>query len=556
VTSVQPRAYIAVAMVSLAIAFAASASPAMAFNPLKPICSAAGLFSGFVGKACSLVQHGGRLLTASGKLVTGNVSGAAKSLLGEKGTSIASKATTALALVAIVAWVAGGASYVLRETSSVLGETTAPQLTSTWFSATYWRVAGIAAVLTLPFLFAAAIQALVQSDITLLARAALGYLPLAALAIAVAAPLTMLLLAASDQLAGVVSSAAGHESGRFLGAQSGLIGALTNASSSPFLAFFLALLTVAAAMGLWIELLMRAAAVYVIVLMLPLAFAAFVWPARRIWAIRAIELLIALILSKFAIVAVLSLGAAALGQSVHHSVVGILAGAVLLGLAAFAPWALLRLLPLTEIASAAAGSLRHEGRSALGGAQQADAAATEGDMWASTAAQMRREAGEAERLDAARAAKEQLDASSPAAGPPAPGSATTAAPAPGSATAAAPAPQPVTDDGERERDAKTPNMEEVASRSVAEGGNGAAASPVAPRVADAGGTARAERIPGLGPIWQAKNRTWNPVTLGLEDSQASEPEQQPAGMRADAEAPAGDHPDPSPPPQEPQDGRL
>ena len=537
-TSVQPRSLIAVALVSVAIAFAASAPPAVALNPLKPICSVAGFLSGFVGKACSVVQHGGRLLTASGKLLTGNVSGAAKSLLGENGTSIASKATTALALVAIVAWVSGGASYVLRETSSVLGETTAPQLTTTWFSATYWRVAGIAAVLTLPFLFAAAVQALVQSDIVLLARAALGYLPVAALAIAVAAPLTMLLLAASDQLAEVVSSAAGHGSGRFLDGQSGLIGSLTNASSSPFLAFFLALLTVAAAMGLWIELLMRAAAVYVIVLMLPLAFAAFVWPARRIWAIRAVELLVALILSKFAIVAVLSLGAAALGESVHHSVVGILAGVVLLGLAAFAPWALLRLLPLTEVASAAAGSLRHEGRSALGGARHADAAATEGDVWASTAAQMRREAGEAERLDAALAAKERLDAptgSAPASAEPSPVAAeateaSAAAGAPGSTATAPPR----------------------------AGGSAATAEPPgppSPRTTDADGTAPAERIPGLGPIWQAKNRAWNPVTLGLEDSRVPEPEQ-PAGPQADADAPTADQPDPSPPPQEPEDGRL
>jgi hypothetical protein len=528
VTGVHPRAYMAAALVSVAVAFAASAPPAMAIS-LKPVCSVAEFISGFAGKACSVVQHGGRLLTASGKLVTGDVSGAAKSLLGGSGTSIASKATTALALVAIVAWVAGGASYVLRHTSSVLGETTAPQLTSTWFSATYWRVAGIAAVLTLPFLFAAAIQALVQSDPVLLARAALGYLPVAALAIAVAAPLTMLLLAASDQLAGVVSSAAGHDSGRFLDGQSGLIGSLTSASSSPFLAFFLALLTVAAAMGLWIELLMRAAAVYVIVLMLPLAFAAFVWPARRIWAIRAVELLIALILSKFAIVAVLSLGAAALGESVHHSIVGFLAGAVLLVLAAFAPWALLRLLPLTEVASAAAGSLRHEGRAALGGARQADAAATEGDIWASKAAQMRREAGEAERLDAALAAKERLDA--PA------GSAAAPAEPSGSAATAAPTQQPPANSGDRERDANAPNMEEVASRSAADDGNG-------------------ERIPGLGPIWQAKNRTWNPVVLGLEDPRAIEPEQQPAGPQADAAAGTGDHPDPSPPPQEPEDGRL
>ena len=71
---------------------------------------------------------------------------------------------------------------------------------------------------------------------------------------------------------------------------------------------------------------MREAAVYVIVLMLPLVFAAMVWPARRVWAIRAVELLVALILSKFAIVAVLALGGAALGHSVGHSVTGLLAG--------------------------------------------------------------------------------------------------------------------------------------------------------------------------------------------------------------------------------------
>jgi hypothetical protein len=99
--------------------------------------------------------------------------------------------------------------------------------------------------------------------------------------------------------------------------------------------------------------------------MLPLAFAGMVWPARRIWAIRAVELLVALVMSKFAIVAVLSLGAAALsaGASVGgHSVTSALAGAVLLIMGAFTPWALLRLVPLAEIASSAAGSLSRETR--------------------------------------------------------------------------------------------------------------------------------------------------------------------------------------------------
>ena len=120
---------------------------------------------------------------------------------------------------------------------------------------------------------------------------------------------------------------------------------------------------IGAAFALWIELLMREAAVYVIVLMLPLAFAAMVWPARRIWAVRAVELLVALILSKFAIVAVLSLGGAAISSGADGgSVSAVMTGAVLVLLAAFSPWALLRLIPLAELASGAAGTFRERGR--------------------------------------------------------------------------------------------------------------------------------------------------------------------------------------------------
>jgi len=120
----------------------------------------------------------------------------------------------------------------------------------------------------------------------------------------------------------------------------------------------------------------------VIVLMLPLVFAALVWPARRIWALRTVELLIALILSKCAIVAVLALGGAAMSQSVGHSVTGFLAGIVLVVLAAFAPWALVRLMPLSELASGAAGSLRPEARALRGSALAADTGAHMGADWA------------------------------------------------------------------------------------------------------------------------------------------------------------------------------
>ena len=309
--------------------------------------------------------------------------------LGGAAQTVVSSTSTAIG-AAIDAWVLGSAQGLLDDTATALGDTTAPQLRTTWFSSTYWRMAAIATVLTMPFLFAAAVQAVIRSDLALLARATFGLLPLAMLGIAIAAPLTMLLLAASDQMSGFISSAAGDASAHFLAKAGVVIGGLDAAAGSPFLALLVGLFMIGAAFALWIELLMREAAVYVIVLMLPLAFAAMVWPARRIWAVRAVELLVALILSKFAIVAVLSLGGAAISSGADDgSVSAVMTGAVLILLAAFSPWALLRLIPLAELATGAVGTLRSE----LGRANPVAAAARAADEWSSIAtAAMRRDA--------------------------------------------------------------------------------------------------------------------------------------------------------------------
>jgi len=294
-------------------------------------------------------------LSAGKQLIHGKLSGSVGTLVGGAASTVISSATTALSLAAISAFVVSGAPGVLHQAAAALGTTTRPHLQSTWFSSTYWRMTAIATLLTLPFLFAAAIQALIRSDVALLAKAAFGYLPLAMLAIGIAAPLTTLVLSACDQLCSFISSAAGNESAHFLAKASLAAAALGGLTGSPFLGLLVSLFIIATAFALWIELLLREAAVYVIVLMLPLAFAAFVWPARRIWAIRAVELLVALILSKFAIVAVLSLGGAAV--SATGSLTGLMAGAVLIMLAAFSPWVLLRLIPLAELASGV-GELR------------------------------------------------------------------------------------------------------------------------------------------------------------------------------------------------------
>ena len=342
----------AAALIIVSVTFATAPSPASAALP-GGLCTAAGDASRIAGKACDLLRNPKQLLSVGKNLVTGHIGTAINDLLGNGNSASAS---TALSLAAIVAWVSGGARAALHEMSKFVSETAAPQLGTVWFSSTYWRIAGVGALLTVPFLFAAAVQALVRSDLALLGRAAFGHLPLALVGVGIAAPITMLLLSGTDDLCSLVWSRSSTDAFVHSAEVAGVISLLR----APFLAFLLFLFTAAGALLVWLELAMREAAVYIVVLLLPLAFAALVWPARRVWALRAVELLVALILSKFAIVAVLGLGGEALD---HASASGVglgtvLAGMVLVLLAALAPWAVLRLVPLTELASSAAGALR------------------------------------------------------------------------------------------------------------------------------------------------------------------------------------------------------
>ena len=169
----------------------------------SPVCTVAGWLSGLAGTLCSVARKGGELLSAGGKLA------------GSAGT-VVKVASIAAVLAGLTAWVTGAGHAVLAETARVIGASTRPQLESSWFSSSYWRMAAIGMLLTVPFLFAACVQGLLRSDPSLIGRAALGYLPLAVLGISIAAPLTTLLLSASDGLSALIAGAAGEAPGAAL----------------------------------------------------------------------------------------------------------------------------------------------------------------------------------------------------------------------------------------------------------------------------------------------------------------------------------------------------
>ena len=92
--------------------------------------------------------------------------------------------------------------------------------------------------------------------------------------------------------------------------------ALDQSSGIPLFGVFLGAIVLAiGGFVLWLEMIIRDAAIYICVFFLPLTFVAMIWPATSRWARRLVELLIAIILSKFVIVAILSLATAAITNS-------------------------------------------------------------------------------------------------------------------------------------------------------------------------------------------------------------------------------------------------
>jgi len=123
----------------------------------------------------------------------------------------------------------------------------------------------------------------------------------------------------------------------------------TAGAAAGFAALLGAIVVGFATFVIWLELVLRQAAIYVAVLFLPLGFMAMVWPATAHWLRRLVQGLVAIILSKFVIVAVMALAATALDTDVATDGYGVVVGGgALLSLAALAPYVLLRLIPVFD----------------------------------------------------------------------------------------------------------------------------------------------------------------------------------------------------------------
>ena len=276
----------------------------------------------------------------------------------------------------VTAWVTNAAVWVAGKVGELIEKSTSPDLTASWFEGQYGAMVAVAGALALLMLMLAVIQSIIRQDIGLLVRAAFGYLPMAFILAGVAIAGAGLLVAITDDMSSAVVSSLGTEQSDSLLQAVGdaYKKALDEDSGIPLFGVFLgAIILAIGAFVLWLERIIRDAAIYICVFFLPLTFVAMVWPATGRWARRLVELLVAIILAKFLIVSILTLATAAIAntsvaQGDGNTFEQMLAGSALLVLAAWSPFALLRMIPMMEVAAANVASQRTSMSAAAGSA--------------------------------------------------------------------------------------------------------------------------------------------------------------------------------------------
>ena len=284
---------------------------------------------------------------------------------------------------------ANAAAKVVTEVLHYLDTSSTVSLDQGWFAGPRAKeitqsVLLFAAVLLVLFLLAAVIQGLVKGDVGLMVRTAAIEVPMSVFGMVVLTSVTAVLLAVTDGFSSLVLAGAPESIGRFF--QFGQPDAIL---SLGLFGFILVPAFILGAILVWIELVVRSSLIYLLLAFSPLVLAARVWPVLAGAWHQLCRIGIALIVSKFAIALSLGLGAAALsgggpanlgsagpnpndvGSQAGLTVAGLVVGASLMVLAAFAPFVVLKLLPVFEAAVVAQGISRGPLRAGQTAAQTA-----------------------------------------------------------------------------------------------------------------------------------------------------------------------------------------
>ncbi len=242
------------------------------------------------------------------------------------------------------------AESVTRTALAALDTGTRVDLGADWFRANVAVIGAVTAPVVAGLLVIQVITSVLRREPGGLARAAVG-LAKAFLGAALALAVVQAALIATDGICEFIAASAGTTvegaAARFLDL-TWLAG-----PAGPVLQMLLGMAVIFGCLALWTVLLFRKAALLLIAVFAPIAFAGAVWDQTRVWARRWIEIVAALILCKVVIVVTFVVGASAFsgtGPSLGPAAAGttaappdaglsdVLVGLLLLGIAVCSPW--------------------------------------------------------------------------------------------------------------------------------------------------------------------------------------------------------------------------
>ncbi|MFJ7206703.1 hypothetical protein ACIQWR_24640 [Streptomyces sp. NPDC098789] len=246
------------------------------------------------------------------------------------------------------AWIVGKLSQAVNGTAKV-------DFTNPAFLKQYAVVFAASTILTLVlWLFAVAKRAIRGVPFTTAMSEAIGFLWLTVLASAFTPLILYTVVSATDGVTQVIATATGGQSDVFFGSFSEALKKGEDIGGGPIMLIVVALVTVLAAGVLWLELVIRAALLYVGALLGVVVYAGLVdrnlWGHVRRWA----GIMIAVILVKPVIVIVLGLAGALAGEKGPNAFSAVVSGLAIIILAIFASAMIYRFVPGfgDEIASA------------------------------------------------------------------------------------------------------------------------------------------------------------------------------------------------------------
>lgn len=237
------------------------------------------------------------------------------------------------------AWIVGKLSDAVKETANV-------DFTNAAFLRQYAVIFAASTILTLVlWLLAVAKRAIRGVPLTTALSEAIGFLWLTVLASAFTPLILFTIVSATDGVTQVISSSTGGQTDVFFGGFSAALKKGDDIGGGPIMLIVVSLVSILAAGVLWLELVIRAALLYVGALLGTVVYAGLVdknmWGHVRRWA----GIMIAVIMVKPVIVIVLGLAGALSADSGPDAVSAVVSGLAIILLAIFASAMIYRFVP-------------------------------------------------------------------------------------------------------------------------------------------------------------------------------------------------------------------